>query len=175
MRKSVSYRVLIIVPLFVVVADQVTKYWILTNFSLYETRTVIPGFFNLVNIRNTGAAFGLFAGNESGWRTWFFGIIALIAIFAIIFLFKHYRQKGSLYVYALSCIAGGAIGNVIDRVRFGAVVDFLDFYVGRYHWPAFNVADSAIVVGVGLFLLGNFVHPEMDKSSEKEGESVLSA
>jgi len=167
MRKSFSYNVLIVVASCVVVADQLTKYWILTNFSLYETRTVIPGFFNLVNIRNTGAAFGLFAGNESEWRTLFFGIIALVAVFAIIFLFKHYRQKGSLYVYALSSIAGGAIGNVIDRVRFGAVVDFLDFYVGQYHWPAFNVADSAIVVGVGLFLIGNFVHPEMDQSSEE--------
>jgi signal peptidase II len=167
MRKSFSYRALTIVALCVVVADQLTKYWILSNFSLYETRAVIPGFFNLVNIRNTGAAFGLFAGNESGWRTLFFGTIALIAVFAIIFLFKHYRQRGSLYVYALSCIAGGAIGNLIDRVRFGAVVDFLDFYVGQYHWPAFNVADSAIVVGVGLFLLGNFIHPEMNESSDK--------
>ncbi|MCK5195926.1 MAG: signal peptidase II, partial [Desulfobulbaceae bacterium] len=108
MRKSASYSVLIAVASSVVFADQLTKYWIVTHFSLYETRTVIPGFFNLINIRNTGAAFGLLAGNESGWRTWFFGIIALIAIFAIIFLFKHYRRKGSLYVYALSCIAGGA-------------------------------------------------------------------
>ena len=162
MRKSASYSVLIAVASSVVFADQLTKYWIVTHFSLYETRTVIPGFFNLINIRNTGAAFGLLAGNESGWRTWFFGIIALMAVFAINFLFKHYRRKGSLYVYALSCIAGGAMGNLIDRVRFGAVVDFLDFYVGQYHWPAFNVADSAIVVGVGLFLLGNFIHPEMD-------------
>lgn len=151
---------LFVTAAIIVVADQVTKWWILDTFVLYETRTVIPGFFNLTSIRNTGAAFGLLAGNDGGWRPWFFGAIALVALTAIFFLFKHYRQRGTIFVYALACIAGGAVGNLIDRIRFGSVVDFLDFYIGRYHWPAFNVADSAIVVGVGLFLLGSFVHTE---------------
>ncbi|MBC8316444.1 MAG: lipoprotein signal peptidase [Desulfobulbaceae bacterium] len=163
MRKPDSYSVLIFVAAAVIVADQLTKWWILAQFSLYETRIIIPGFFNLTSIRNTGAAFGFLAGNESGWRPWFFGIIALVALVAIVFLFRQYRDKGSLYAYALASIAGGAIGNLIDRVRFGAVVDFLDFYIGRYHWPAFNVADSAIVVGVGLFLLAGFVYPEPEE------------
>lgn len=163
MRKPDSYSVLIIVATVVIVTDQLTKWWILTHFALYETWIIIPDFFNLTSIRNTGAAFGFLAGSESGWRPWFFGMIALIAFVSIVFLFKYYRDRGSLYGYALGCIAGGAIGNLIDRIRFGAVVDFLDFYIGHYHWPAFNVADSAIVVGVGLFLLGSFVHSEIEE------------
>ena len=96
MRKPVSYIVLYVVAAGVIVADQATKWWILTEFSLYETRIVIPGFFNLISIRNTGAAFGFLAGSESGWRTWFFGIIAIIAIVAIVFLFRQYRDRGQL-------------------------------------------------------------------------------
>ena len=155
--KITSFLGLFVVAAAVVVADQLTKAWILDNFVLYESRTIIPGFFNLTSIRNTGAAFGLLAGSDGAWRPWFFGGIAVAALVAISFLFNHYSQKGRIFVYSLACIAGGAVGNLIDRIRFGSVVDFLDFYIGRYHWPAFNVADSAIVVGVGLFLLGSFI------------------
>jgi signal peptidase II len=157
-RTITSLLGLFAVAAIVVVADQFTKSWILDNFALHESRTIIPGFFNLTSIRNTGAAFGLLAGSNGAWRPWFFGAIAVAALVSIAFLFNHYSRKGRIFVFSLACIAGGAVGNLIDRVRFGSVVDFLDFYIGRYHWPAFNVADSAIVVGVGLFLLGSFVH-----------------
>lgn len=151
---------LCVVAAGIVAADQLSKWWVMTHFALHESKTIIPGFFNLTSIRNTGAAFGLLAGTDGAWRPWFFGGIALAALVAIGFLYNQYRQRGRVYVYALASIAGGAVGNLIDRVRFGAVVDFLDFYIGRYHWPAFNVADSAIVVGVGLFLIGSFMHEE---------------
>lgn len=145
----------------VVLADQLSKWWLMESLSLYETIPVIPGFFNLTYIHNPGAAFGLFAGNGEPWRLWFFGGVALVALVVIVFLYIHYRNQGALYPFCFGLIGGGALGNLIDRFRFGSVVDFLDFYIGHYHWPAFNLADSAICVGIGLFIwAGFFYKPE---------------
>jgi signal peptidase II len=138
--------------LFVVLADQLTKLWIMNSLPLFGKRIIIPGFFNLVHVTNTGAAFGLLAGEHALWRQVFFIVVALVALTAIFFAYHQVRTKGLLFTGAVGLIAGGALGNLIDRIRFGAVVDFLDFYIQNYHWPAFNVADSAITVGVGLFL-----------------------
>jgi len=139
----------------VVAADQATKAWIMATFRLYEQLEVIPGFFNLTYVTNTGAAFGLLAGENNLGRRLFFIGVALLALLVIVFAYRHLRQQGTIFVVAAALIGGGALGNLIDRLRFGAVVDFLDFYLGSHHWPAFNVADSAITVGVGLFLLAS--------------------
>jgi signal peptidase II len=145
------------VAALVIIIDQLTKLWIMTNFALYEQQNVIPGLFDLVYVTNTGAAFGFLAGSKNLLRQLFFVGVAIVALVVIVYAYGHLKKQGKIFVYALGLIGGGAIGNLIDRLRFGSVVDFLDFYLGSYHWPAFNAADSAITVGVGLFLLGTLL------------------
>ncbi len=157
-----SFFLLFFVAGLIVLADQVSKWIIKGSFDLYEIKTVIPGFFNLTYFHNKGAAFGILANADSSWRSYFFIGVALLALGFVFYAFLQFRNRGVFYVYAFSLIAGGAVGNLIDRIRFGSVVDFLDFYIKQYHWPAFNVADSAIVVGVGLFLLGGFFEKEKE-------------
>jgi signal peptidase II len=142
----------------VIVFDQLSKWWINSNFFLYESREVIPGFFNITFVTNTGAAFGLLAGWETVWRQVFFVGVSLFALVALFFAYRHFRNEGRLAVYGLALVAGGAVGNLIDRLRFGWVIDFLDFYLGSYHWPAFNVADAGITIGVGFLLLSSFLN-----------------
>ena len=133
----------------VVVADFASKAWVLAVFHLHETVEVLP-FFNLVLVFNAGAAFSFLAG-AGGWQKWFFVVLALIiSVWLIVMIRQHAAER--LMPLALALVLGGALGNVIDRLRFGAVVDFLDFHVVGWHWPAFNVADSAITVGVALLL-----------------------
>jgi signal peptidase II len=120
--------------------------------ALYQSITVIPGFFSLTHIHNPGGAFGFLAQQDASIRI---GIFILASTGAIFFIFLFYRQipkTPPVLSAGLALIFGGAIGNLIDRLRFGEVVDFLDFYVGALHWPAFNVADSAITVGVAIFI-----------------------
>ncbi len=141
----------------VVIGDQLTKLWIMATFLPHGQEEIIPGFFNLVYVTNTGAAFGFLAGSKSWLRQVFFVAVAVVALVVIFFAYGHLKRQGKIFVYGLGLIAGGAVGNLIDRLRFGSVVDFLDFYLGSYHWPAFNVADSAISIGVGMFLLGTLL------------------
>lgn len=143
----------------VVGLDQLTKFIIRTEFRLHESVEVIPGFFNLTYITNTGAAFGLLAGEQTLLRQAFFIAVAMAALLIMFFTYRHLHSQGRLFVHAIGMIAGGAIGNLLDRLRLGSVVDFLDFYLKGHHWPAFNVADSAITVGVGLFILGSLLSP----------------
>jgi signal peptidase II len=145
------------IAVVVIIVDQFTKLWIMATFPLHGQQNIIPGFFNLVYVTNTGAAFGFLAGSNSMLRQVFFVAVAIMALIVIVISYGHMKRQGRLFVYALGLIAGGAVGNLIDRIRFGSVVDFLDFYVGSYHWPAFNAADSAITTGVGLFLLGTLL------------------
>jgi signal peptidase II len=134
---------------FVVLLDQASKAWVLASFRYMESLVVTP-FFNLVLVYNSGAAFSFLAG-AGGWQKWFFVVLALgISLWLLSLLRQHAGER--LLPLALSLILGGAIGNVIDRLRFDAVVDFLDLHLAGYHWPAFNVADSAITVGVLLML-----------------------
>ena len=141
----------------VVFLDQASKLWLMQHFLLYESWTIIPGFFSLTYLTNTGAAFGLLAGHPAWWRQVFFIGISVAALVVIVVLHHRLRKNSGLYTLGLGLIAGGAIGNLMDRIRLGSVVDFLDVYVGSHHWPAFNVADSAISVGVGLVLVCSFV------------------
>ncbi len=134
----------------IVLLDQITKTTITKLFTYGESQPV-TSFFNLVLTYNKGAAFS-FLANESGWQRYFFTGIAVAAVVFILFLLKrHAGQK--LFCVALALILGGAIGNLIDRVLYGHVIDFLDFYIGKRHWPAFNVADMAIVGGAAFFIL----------------------
>jgi signal peptidase II len=143
--------------LLVLVLDQVSKGWVLANFRLMDRQTV-TSFFNLVLVFNAGASFS-FLADAGGWQKWFFVVLALgISAWLLVMLRKHAQER--LLPAALSLILGGALGNVIDRLRFDAVVDFLDFHVAGYHWPAFNVADSSIFVGVALMLLHQFLQPK---------------
>lgn len=137
----------------VLLLDQATKAWVLASFRLMESQSV-TSFFNLVLVYNSGAAFSFLAG-AGGWQKWFFVSLALgISVWLLSLLRRHAQER--LLPTSLALILGGAIGNVIDRLRFDAVVDFLDFHLAGYHWPAFNVADSAITVGVVLMLWHQF-------------------
>lgn len=157
-----------IIFVLVVCLDQLTKLWVAHTFTLYESRVVIPGLFNLTYLTNTGAAFGILAGHPAMWRQLFFISVALIALVAIYFLHRKISTVSSWYTVSLGLIAGGAVGNLIDRIRLGAVVDFLDFYVSSHHWPAFNVADSAITVGVAIFLLVNLADSRREDTKRRE-------
>mgnify|MGYP001597701941 CR=1 FL=1 len=137
----------------ILLADQLTKYAVLQTFTVGKVIEITP-FFNLVLVYNAGAAFS-FLSDASGWQREFFIAIALIAAVWIIYLFRRYRQQ-TLFCLALSLVLAGALGNVIDRILFGAVVDFLDFHAYGYHWPAFNVADSAITCGAALLIWDGF-------------------
>ena len=137
--------------------DQLSKQWILGSFYLYESREIIPPFFNLVYVTNSGAAFSMFADVDSPWRHFFFLGVGTLAIVGLTVAWYRLKRENNLYGIALGLISGGAAGNVIDRIRHGSVVDFLDFHFRGYHWPAFNIADSAICVGVGLFLIINII------------------
>lgn len=140
----------------VIAADQLSKMWIVDLFQLFESREVIPGFFNLVYVVNTGAAFSILADVHSPWRHYFFLIVGCLAIIGLTVAYIKFKEDNKYYYFPIGLIVGGAAGNMIDRVRLGSVVDFLDFYLGDYHWPAFNVADSAICVGAVLFIWMNY-------------------
>jgi len=149
----------------VVLLDQATKALVMDRFAMFELLPVIPGLFDLTYLTNTGAAFGMLAGAKSVWRQVFFVGVAVAAIGVMVFSYRQFRSQGRIFVHAIGLIAGGAVGNLIDRLRFGAVVDFLYFHLGTHYWPAFNVADSAITVGVCLFILGTILYPPQE--SEK--------
>ena len=137
------------VSLVLVIADQWTKYAISSNLR-YGESVAITSFFNLVLVHNKGAAFS-FLSDAAGWQRGFFIAIAVVAIVWVVYLLRRYPLQ-TRFCFALSLILGGAIGNVIDRVWLGAVIDFLDFHAAGYHWPAFNVADSAISCGAATLV-----------------------
>jgi signal peptidase II len=132
-----------------VVLDLASKHWASASLPFGRPIPVIPGFFQLTLVHNTGAAFGV----GRAWSMPFFVVASLVALGVVGYLFHRLdsSEKGSLW--GLVLILSGAIGNLVDRIRFGYVVDFLDVFVGAYHWPAFNVADAAITMGAGLFAL----------------------
>lgn len=143
----------LVIAFIVLVMDLATKYWVESSLN-YGQQIPITSFFNLVLTYNAGAAFS-FLSDASGWQRWFLSGIALAAsIIIIILLRKHPENK--LFCLALSLVLGGALGNLWDRITLGHVVDFLDFYIGDYHWPAFNIADSAIFIGAILLIIDGF-------------------
>lgn len=141
----------------VVVADQITKAIVLARFALGE-RVEVTGFFNMVLVYNKGAAFS-FLSDAAGWQTPLLIVFALLAIGVVGTLLVRSPERRMLCA-GLALILGGALGNLIDRLRFGQVVDFLDFHAGGWHWPAFNVADSAITLGAALLILEGFLRHE---------------
>jgi signal peptidase II len=142
----------------IVAADQLTKWLVLGYFENRYPRVELTGFFNLVLVFNKGAAFSLFA-QAAGWQTPLLAAFALAAAVIVSVLIVRNPGRGLLRL-GLALILGGALGNLIDRLRFGHVVDFLDFHALGWHWPAFNVADSAISVGAVILILEGFVHHE---------------
>jgi len=141
-----------LIAILIVVLDQATKWLVNNNIKLNEGIVVLPGFFRLTNVQNTGAAFGLFADSASEWKVSIlvvFSVLALVVVSALLWKNSHAITSTGV---GLSLILGGAIGNLWDRLVFKHVVDFFDFFLGSYHWPAFNIADSAIVLGALLLV-----------------------
>ncbi len=141
-----------LIAALVVVFDRLAKWVVDKNIALHESVAVVPGFFHLTHVENRGAAFGLFAESPSEWKIAvlvLFSLVALVVVSALLWKNSHAMTTTGV---GLALILGGALGNLWDRLLSGQVVDFLDFYVGSYHWPAFNLADSAIVVGALLLV-----------------------
>jgi len=132
----------------VILADQFTKYLIKINLSLHDSIMVIDKFFNITHILNPGGAFGFLASQSIEIRKFIFLFMSSLVAFFVLWWYKKTALNGVFLSYGLALIFGGAIGNLIDRFKYGKVVDFLDFYIGSVHWPAFNVADSAISIGM---------------------------
>ncbi len=145
---SVKAKISLAWVAFIVVTDQITKFLVDQWMPLHHSIPVIDGLFSLTYIRNTGAAFGIFAGSAAAFRLPFLIVFSLVAVGFVVAMLRRLQPDQIGLVTALAFILGGAVGNLIDRVAYGEVIDFLDFYWGRYHWPAFNVADSFITVGV---------------------------
>ncbi len=151
MRKK--YWILLIFCIGVLLLDQWTKSLIVQKLPLYQRVEVIQGFFNLTHVRNTGGAFGIFGGEKGELGSILFVIVSFVAIGVIVFVFLKIKENEKNLALSFSLILSGAAGNLIDRLRYGEVVDFLDFHLSAYHWPAFNIADSAICIGIGLMAL----------------------
>jgi len=147
------YRPLLAVTPAFVVLDQWTKYLVDHRMLLHQSVPILPGWFELTYVRNRGAVFGFLAGIDSWWRMPFFLTFSAIAVVLLAIFYIRSRPDQGLLRLSLALILAGAVGNVIDRVRFGYVIDFLDVHWRHYHWPAFNIADSAISVGICLMLL----------------------
>lgn len=141
-----------LIAILVVLADQLSKWLVWKNIDLNTSHEVIPGFFRLTHVQNSGAAFGLFADSASEWKVSIliiFSVLALVVVSALLWKNSHAITSTGV---GLSLILGGAVGNLWDRLNHKHVVDFFDFYLGSYHWPAFNIADSAIVIGALLLV-----------------------
>lgn len=167
---KIPLKVKVFLPVFLatLLLDQWSKQWILARFEYGELRTVIPGFFNLTHVRNPGGAFSLLATLPESVRQGFFLVTGGLAIALLLLFLRRIDARDGLAATAIGGVLGGAIGNLMDRVRHGEVVDFLDFrLIGGYVWPTFNLADCWIVVGVALLMLQMFFEPP---SSEPESE-----
>lgn len=155
--------------IIVLLLDLLTKRWVELSLS-YGERIAVTDFFNLVLTYNAGAAFS-FLSDASGWQRWFLSAIALfVSVFIVYLLYKHTTNR--LFCVALSLILGGALGNLWDRIALGHVVDFLDFHIAGYHWPAFNLADSVIVCGAFLLILDSIRNGQPGSQSEDKDPSA---
>ena len=144
----------LLVAILVVLLDQATKEWVRGAFSLHESLPVVPGFFHLTYIRNTGAAWGMFSGQNIA-----LSVLALVMLVVLVLFRRKILPPGRVHRVALGLLCGGIVGNLFDRLRLDYVVDFLDFFHRGWHFPAFNVADSAICVGVAIYVLGTLLAP----------------
>ena len=142
----------LLVALAVILLDQASKEWVRGAFDLHESLPLVPGFFSLTYIRNTGAAWGIFSGQNLALSLLAFGMLVVLVVFR-----RKLLPPGRLHRVALGLLCGGIVGNLFDRLRLDYVTDFLDFHFRGSHFPAFNVADSAICVGVGIYILGSLL------------------
>ncbi len=173
-RPILRYLLLALVAGTVIVADQLTKLSIMQNMRLHESIPIIPNLFSLTYIRNPGAAFGLLAGSSNAFRMLFFGVTSLFALALLGTILVRLPERDWMGQLSIAAILGGAIGNLVDRLRYGEVIDFLDVYIDTYHWPAFNVADSAISVGV-VFLIIHFAFEKKEAPPVPSGSASSSA
>lgn len=149
----------------VLILDQVTKHLVQKHIRLYDLIIVVPGFFNLTHVRNKGAAFSILSTLPDLWRGIFFISVTVFAVTVIAALIR--KNDGRLLVTAFSLIIGGAVGNLIDRIRYGEVIDFIQWYVKSWYWPSFNVADSAISIGVVLLAIDMLFFQKKEITSTK--------
>lgn len=170
-RDGVSWGLALTIATVVITLDQATKAWVLQNLPGAPPLTVIPGFFDLTFSRNTGGVFGLGAGAPSFGRRAFFVGATTIALGLMVVFLRRWGHESRLLVVALSLVAGGAIGNLIDRLRFGSVVDFIDWYWRSHHWYTFNIADSAISCGAVL-LIAHSLLPESSATTGSQPDSL---
>ena len=150
-----NYRLPLSIAAVVLVLDQVSKLAVEQSIAEWKSLSVIPGFFNLVHVLNKGAVFGFLNRADTTWQVYFFIAASLAAVAVILYLLRTGQYRDRMMLSGLGLILGGALGNLFDRIRLGFVVDFLDFYIGKHHWPAFNVADIAITTGT-LTLIVSF-------------------
>ena len=148
-----------------VILDQLTKAIVVSQMALYEEVPFLPGLIRFYHTRNTGAAFSMFSDNR-----WVFMVFSVIAMMIMTYLLVKFHGRHWLLSVSLAAVLGGGIGNMIDRVLSGYVVDFLDFHLGDYHWPAFNVADICICVGVGIFVISSLLRPEPEDEKKEKTE-----
>lgn len=150
------------VPVLIII-DQITKVQILNHFNLHESKVIIPDFFNFTYVRNPGAAFGFLRDAPENFKNTFFLLLTPVMVAFLTFLLVTIEKQKTFQIAAICSIIGGAIGNYIDRLKFNYVVDFLDFYFGKWHYPAFNVADMAIVCGVFVLMILTFIEDSKKK------------
>ena len=155
------------VSLGVITLDQWTKWLVEIHLPQHTAQPILPGFLNLTHVRNTGVAFGLFASHGMNGGSWLLTLLGLAALAAVAIYFWFASVHDRLLLVSLALVVGGAVGNLIDRMSSGAVTDFIDVYVGTWHWPSFNVADSAISIGIVLMAIDSFrSRKKMSETSE---------
>jgi signal peptidase II len=170
-----KYRYLLL-ALLIVAVDQWTKWWVEVNLAMHEVRRVLPSL-NLTRVTNTGVAFGLLPARGSLWGTLLLTVLGLVALAVVATFFLRARRRERWLLTGLGLILGGAVGNLIDRILSGGVTDFIDFYIGSYHWHTFNVADSSITVGIVFMVIDSFSShspEEEEKEQRREPEPPMS-
>jgi signal peptidase II len=153
-----------------IILDQYSKVMVVNHIRLYESLTVIENFFSLTHIRNPGVAFGIFASLQMEYKALIFVGISTVAIIAILVIFHQTPVEKTRVHYGLILIFSGAVGNLIDRIQYSEVVDFLDFYVRNFHWPAFNVADACITIGVGVMIFDLFYQQKIKDATAPQND-----
>ncbi|WP_291327601.1 signal peptidase II [Desulfovibrio sp. UCD-KL4C] len=148
-----KYSLAGLIATVIIILDQITKVAIRNNLELWSSKTIITDYFNLVYVINKGAAFGFLNRSDINWQRTFFIVVTVISLAAITMLLKSTKDKDLFQIAGLGFILGGAVGNLIDRIIYGEVTDFLDIYMGTHHWPAFNVADIAICIGAVAMII----------------------
>jgi signal peptidase II len=162
----------LLLSLAVLVLDQWSKWLVELHLLEYHDYSLIPGFLQLTHVRNTGVAFGLFAAHDNTFRVMVLTALGLLALGFVLYYYAVVPARERRLLLGLALVIGGAVGNLVDRVLNGGVTDFIDFYYGDYHWHTFNVADSAITVGIGLLILGSFFGASEEESADPVPEST---